>query len=107
MVVNTIIVAVAVNSLKSQEIIYNVGTSSRNPVKYSLFPECFQLYFTANPWTSKDGKTVRVGKIKILDSVQSFRDYMLVHYILPLQVLTETHTRIQLIYTYVANCGRG
>uniref|UniRef100_A0A7N0VB28 Fatty acyl-CoA reductase n=1 Tax=Kalanchoe fedtschenkoi TaxID=63787 RepID=A0A7N0VB28_KALFE len=87
MVVNSIIVAIAANADKPGEIVYQVGSSNRNPLKYSSIPLWGHIYFSENPWTGRDGKAVIVGKIKILDTMESFHSYMSLRYILPLKML--------------------
>uniref|UniRef100_A0A7N1A896 Fatty acyl-CoA reductase n=1 Tax=Kalanchoe fedtschenkoi TaxID=63787 RepID=A0A7N1A896_KALFE len=87
MVVNSIIVVIAANADKPGETVYQVGSSNRNPLKYSSIPLWGHIYFSENPWTGRDGKAVIVGKIKILDTMESFHSYMSLRYILPLKML--------------------
>ncbi|CAM8967183.1 unnamed protein product [Rhodiola kirilowii] len=87
MVVNSIMVAMAAHADRPGETIYQVGSSNRNPLKYSSIPLWGHIYFSQNPWTGRDGKKVIVGKIKILDTMESFHSYMSLRYILPLKVL--------------------
>uniref|UniRef100_A0A7N0U4N3 Fatty acyl-CoA reductase n=1 Tax=Kalanchoe fedtschenkoi TaxID=63787 RepID=A0A7N0U4N3_KALFE len=87
MVVNSIVVATAAHADKPGETIYQVGSSNRNPLKYSSILSWSHIYFSENPWIGKDGKAVIVDKIKILDTRKSFRSYMSLRYILPLKML--------------------
>uniref|UniRef100_A0A7N0TIR2 Fatty acyl-CoA reductase n=1 Tax=Kalanchoe fedtschenkoi TaxID=63787 RepID=A0A7N0TIR2_KALFE len=87
MVVNSIIVAIAAHANRPGETVYQVGSSNRNPLKYSSIPLWGHIYFTQNPWTDRDGKKVLVRKIKILDTMESFHSYMSLRYILPLKML--------------------
>uniref|UniRef100_A0A7N0RHU1 Fatty acyl-CoA reductase n=1 Tax=Kalanchoe fedtschenkoi TaxID=63787 RepID=A0A7N0RHU1_KALFE len=87
MVVNSIIVAIVAHADRPGEIVYQVGSSNRNPLKYSSIPLWGHIYFTQNPWTDRDGKKVLVRKIKILDTMESFHNHMYLRYILPLKML--------------------
>ncbi|EOA12276.1 hypothetical protein CARUB_v10007996mg [Capsella rubella] len=87
MVVNTILVSMAAQAARQKETIYHVSSSMRNPFKNEKMPEIAYRYFTAKPWTNKEGKVVRVGKIEILGSIPSFHRYMTMHYVLPLKVM--------------------
>lgn len=66
--------------------IYQVGTSTRNPVRYRRLKEFGLQYFKANPWVNKKGKPVKVGKVKVLKSMDSFHRYMAFRYLLWLKV---------------------
>ncbi|KAK9117658.1 hypothetical protein Sjap_016605 [Stephania japonica] len=87
MVANAMIVAMITRANQASEIIYQVGSSLRNPAKLSLFRDVAFQYFSRNPWTGKDGKLVRVPKAILLDSVASFNRHLAVHYMLPLKGL--------------------
>uniref|UniRef100_A0A7N0TVA3 Fatty acyl-CoA reductase n=1 Tax=Kalanchoe fedtschenkoi TaxID=63787 RepID=A0A7N0TVA3_KALFE len=87
MVVNSIIVAIAAHASRPGEIVYQVGSSNRNPLKYSSIQLWGHIYFTQNPWTGRDGKKVLVRKVKILDTMESFHSHMSLRYILPLKML--------------------
>ncbi|CAM8961676.1 unnamed protein product [Rhodiola kirilowii] len=87
MVVNSIMVAMAAHANRPGETVYQVGSSNRNPLKYSSIPLWAHIYFSQNPWTGRDGKPVIVGKIKISDSMENFHRYMSIRYILPLKAL--------------------
>ncbi|XP_040371871.1 fatty acyl-CoA reductase 3 isoform X1 [Rosa chinensis] len=83
MVVNSIITAMVVNANKSGKIIYHLGTSLRNPLTFSDFNNFMFQYCTKNPWLNNDGSPVKVGKLKMLRSMDTFHLYMQI----PLQVL--------------------
>ncbi|CAN0916731.1 Fatty acyl-CoA reductase 3 [Linum grandiflorum] len=89
MVVNSILVAMVAhaNHPLSEPIIYQIGSSVRNPMKYGELQEYGFHYFTQKPWVDKDGNPVRVGKIKVLASMDSFRRYMALRYLLALKGL--------------------
>ncbi|PRQ23044.1 putative oxidoreductase [Rosa chinensis] len=76
MVVNSIITAMVVNANKSREIIYHVGTSLRNPLKFSDFHKFMFRYCTKNPWLYNDGRLIKVGKLKMVRTMTAFRLYM-------------------------------
>ncbi|KAK8628978.1 hypothetical protein V6N13_077837 [Hibiscus sabdariffa] len=93
MVVNAMILAmVAAASNQPWGNIYHVGSSMRNPVKYCHVQDFIFRYFSNNPWTSKDGKPVIVGKIRVMDSMASFHRYMALRYLLPLKGLELVNT---------------
>lgn len=87
MVVNSILVSMAAQAGKQEEIIYHVGSSRRNPVKNEKFPILAYQYFSTKPWINKDGKPVRVGNIEILSSMPSFHRYMTIRYLISLKVI--------------------
>ncbi|KAK9120183.1 hypothetical protein Scep_018276 [Stephania cephalantha] len=87
MVANAMIVAMITRANQASEIIYQVGSSLRNPALLSLFRDVAFQYFSRNPWTGKDGKQVRVPKAILFDSVASFNRHMAVQYVLPLKGL--------------------
>ncbi|KAG8371184.1 hypothetical protein BUALT_Bualt13G0060600 [Buddleja alternifolia] len=92
MVVNAMIVAMAANANQPNESIYHIGSSVSNPLEYACIQDCGYRYFTKNPWISKDGKPIIVGKMKVLNSMDSFRRYMEIHYLLPLKGLQIVNT---------------
>lgn len=90
MVVNAIIVAMVGHANQNDNenvVIYQVGSSSRNPVRYTNLQDYGYRYFTNKPWINKDGKPVKVGKVTVLNSMASFHRYMNLRYVLPLQGL--------------------
>ncbi|ESQ37562.1 hypothetical protein EUTSA_v10002497mg [Eutrema salsugineum] len=87
MVVNTMLVSMAAQVGKQEEMIYHVGSSLRNPLRNEIFPELAYRYFTTKPWINKEGKAVQVKKVEVLSSMSSFNRYMTIHYVLPLKVL--------------------
>jgi alcohol-forming fatty acyl-CoA reductase len=92
MVVNAILVAMVGHAKQPSDAIYQVGSSSRNPLRYGNLQDYGYHYFTRKPWINKDGKAVKVGKVTVLDSMASFHRYMNIHYVLPLKVSSKnTH----------------
>ncbi|KAM7528100.1 hypothetical protein LguiB_031510 [Lonicera macranthoides] len=86
MVVNAMIAAMAAHANQPFEIIYHVGSSVTNAVKYGCIQDYGLRYFTNNPWIDKDGNRVKVGKLTVMTSIASFRRYMTLRYLLPLKV---------------------
>ncbi|KAJ4828045.1 hypothetical protein Tsubulata_028115 [Turnera subulata] len=89
MVVNAMLVAMVAhaNQQQSDQAIYQVGSSVRNPMRNGDLQEYGFAYFSAKPWIGKDGKPVIVKKVKVLGSMPSFHKYMALRYMLPLQGL--------------------
>ncbi|KAL6182146.1 hypothetical protein ACLB2K_043569 [Fragaria x ananassa] len=83
MVVNSIITAMVVNANKSFKIIYHLGTSYRNPLTFSDFNNFMFQYCTKNPLLNENGFPIKVGKLKMLRSMDAFHLYMQI----PLQAL--------------------
>ncbi|KAL3565494.1 hypothetical protein D5086_033540 [Populus alba] len=88
MVINALIVAMLeyANRSTTSEIIYHVGSSLRNPFKFSNLNELLFRYFTQNPLIDKEGKPIKVGEVTAFSSMASFRIYMAIRYSLPLKV---------------------
>ncbi|CAI9785873.1 unnamed protein product [Fraxinus pennsylvanica] len=87
MVVNAMIVAMVANANQPNETIYHVGSSLSNPMNGKMFQEYGYQYFAKHPWIDKEGKPVIVGKVKILRTMDDFRSYMTIRYLLPLKGL--------------------
>ncbi|XP_020204094.1 fatty acyl-CoA reductase 3-like isoform X1 [Cajanus cajan] len=89
MVVNAMIVAMVAHAKEPSlsDIIYHVGSSTVNSVRYLNLRDYSLKYFTEKPWINKDGKPVKVGKVNILSNMASFRRYMYIRYLLPLKGL--------------------
>ncbi|KDP42371.1 hypothetical protein JCGZ_01947 [Jatropha curcas] len=93
MVVNAIIVAMVAHANEpSDNAIYQVGSSVRHPVRYSNLQDYGLSYFTRKPWIGKDGKPVKVGKVKVLETMNSFHRYMALRYLLLLKGLEFANT---------------
>ncbi|XP_076906732.1 alcohol-forming fatty acyl-CoA reductase-like [Bidens hawaiensis] len=87
MVVNAMITTMVAHANQPCETIYHVGSSVSNPLKYKSIQESGYNYFSRHPWINKDGKPIIVGKIKVLNSMESFQRYFSLRYLLPLQGL--------------------
>lgn len=80
------IVAIVAHANQPGQVIYQVGSSIKNPIRYSNLQDYGFRYFTKNPWINKDGQAVKVGKITVLSTMDSFHRYMAFRYLLLLKV---------------------
>ncbi|KAJ4971217.1 hypothetical protein NE237_004316 [Protea cynaroides] len=87
MVVNAMIVAMVGHANQQGEFIYQVGSSVRNPTNINFFQDYGYQYFSKHPWIDKDGKPIKVGRVAIFSTMDSFRKYMVIRYMLPLKIL--------------------
>ncbi|XP_065865472.1 alcohol-forming fatty acyl-CoA reductase-like [Euphorbia lathyris] len=88
MVVNCIILAMVSRGRNhSSEIIYQIGSSTRNPMKFSNIHDYSYRYFSANPWINKDGTQVLISKGFLFSSMATFHMYTTLRYLLPLKAL--------------------
>ncbi|KAK6138311.1 hypothetical protein DH2020_027957 [Rehmannia glutinosa] len=92
MVVNAMIVSIVAHANQPQETIYHVGSSVSNPLEFASIQDYGQRYFSKHPWINKEGRPVIVGKVKVLNSMESFRRYLEIHYLLPLKGLQIVNT---------------
>lgn len=95
MVVNAILVATVAHAnhpSDPSDAIYHVGSSLRRPLRYANLQDYGLRYFTAKPWINKDGRPVKVGKVTVLSSMDSFRRYMFIRYLLVLKGLELANT---------------
>lgn len=88
MVVNAMIVAITAHANQSSETIYQVGSSVSSPLEFTCIQDWAFQHFTEHPWINKDGKPVIVGKVKVLDTMDSFQRYLRIHFLIPLKVCT-------------------
>ncbi|KAJ6671633.1 FATTY ACYL-COA REDUCTASE [Salix viminalis] len=87
MVVSAIIVAMVARAKQHPEIIYHLGSSLRNPVKFSNLHDFSFRYFSEHPWINKEGESVKIGKGIALTSMFKFYMYMALRFLLPLKAL--------------------
>ncbi|KAH0454417.1 hypothetical protein IEQ34_016341 [Dendrobium chrysotoxum] len=85
MVVNAMIASIAAHSNQHSQFIYHVSSSVRNPVKYSTLLQSGFQYFTKNPRTTSDGKTIKTTTIQVMKTMSDFKRYMFLRYRLPLE----------------------
>jgi fatty acyl-CoA reductase len=87
MVVNAMLVAMVSHANQPCDSIYHVGSSVGNPVRYSNLRDYNFRYFTAKPCLDKEGKAIKVGRVTVLENMNSFQRYMFIRYLLPLKVI--------------------
>jgi fatty acyl-CoA reductase len=87
MVVNAMLVAMVSHANQPCDSIYHVGSSVGNPVRYSNLRDYNFRYFTAKPCLDKEGNAIKVGKVTVLENMNSFQRYMFIRYLLPLKVI--------------------
>ncbi|KAM3374248.1 fatty acyl-CoA reductase 3 isoform X1 [Capsicum galapagoense] len=93
MVVNAMIVTmVAQAGQRGSQMIYHVGTSVSHPIEFTWLQEYAFRHFSNHPYIDKQGKPVIVGKVNVLSSMDSFRRYMALRYLLPLKGLEVVNT---------------
>ncbi|KAK4369486.1 hypothetical protein RND71_013278 [Anisodus tanguticus] len=84
MVVNSILAAIRAHIgnqySSSQEFIYHISSSGRNPLKSSDIRLFMFHYFTKNPWINKDGNIIKVRMPTLFSSMDSFRKYISTYY---------------------------
>ncbi|KAK4492258.1 hypothetical protein RD792_003061 [Penstemon davidsonii] len=93
MVVNSMLAAMATHSThepacsNSEFIIYHIGSSLRNPIKYKDI-QCLILQFLEkNPLFDNSGKPIKLSKPVILNTMTEFRGYIATHYLPFLNIL--------------------
>lgn len=88
MVVNAMIVAMAAHADQpGDQVIYQIGSSVSNPIKFSFIQDYAFQYFTMHPWIDKEGKPVKVGKVTVFKTMESFHRFLAIRYFLPLKGL--------------------
>ncbi|CAK9314315.1 unnamed protein product [Citrullus colocynthis] len=88
MVVNAMIIIMMVHARKEKPryVIYQVGSSRRNGIKYGDLKHFTEQYFVEKPLINGDGKAIKVGKATTFSNMVSFRRYMTIRYSLFLKV---------------------
>ncbi|XP_076932088.1 fatty acyl-CoA reductase 3-like, partial [Bidens hawaiensis] len=95
MVVNAMIATMVAHANQAScEIIYHVGSSVSNPLKYKSIQQSGYNYFSKHPWINKEGKPVIVANVKVLNSMSSFQRYFSLRYMLPLQGLQAVNSAL-------------
>ncbi|KAJ0986855.1 hypothetical protein J5N97_005211 [Dioscorea zingiberensis] len=69
-------------------LIYHVGSSAKNIMRFHVIPDTSHKYFSMNPYSKKDGELVAVKKPLFLPTLSLFSMYMFARYKLPLQSLS-------------------
>ncbi|CAH9093397.1 unnamed protein product [Cuscuta europaea] len=75
------------NTYTDEELIYHVGSSSTNPLTIVDLGNYLYRYFTDNPWSTKIGSLVKVGKPMLLTSLNELQRYISFRYLPMLKVL--------------------
>ncbi|CAA2947288.1 fatty acyl- reductase 3-like isoform X1 [Olea europaea subsp. europaea] len=82
MVVNFMLVAMAMHpNQPSHMLIYHIGSSLRNPLKFADMNWLMYNYLTQNPLLDTSGKPIKVEKSKILETMASFHRYIAIRYL--------------------------
>ncbi|KAK6144208.1 hypothetical protein DH2020_021028 [Rehmannia glutinosa] len=83
MVVNSILVAMAIHSQKPSHelIIYQVGSSLRNPIKCTEVKELMYKYLKKKPLIDNKGKLIKVGNPTLVSSITIFHRYIRLRYL--------------------------
>nr|WDA53427.1 alcohol-forming fatty acyl-CoA reductase [Erycina pusilla] len=87
MVANAMIAMAVAHSNQQDEFIYHIGSSIRNPVKYTILEQCGYRYFSKNPLVDKNGRKICTGKFFMFRKLATFRIFLLLRYWLPLEML--------------------
>ncbi|CAH9093400.1 unnamed protein product [Cuscuta europaea] len=93
MVVSSILAAImhhgndSHNTYNDEELIYHVGSSSTNPLTILELGNYLYRYFTDNPWSTKSGSLIKVGKPMLLTSLNELQRYISFRYLPLLKVL--------------------
>ncbi|CAI9785879.1 unnamed protein product [Fraxinus pennsylvanica] len=81
MVVNSMLVAMATHTNQpSDRLIYHIGSSRRNPLKFANMKWFMYRYLTKNPLLDSEGKPIKVEEAKILETMASFHRYIAIRY---------------------------
>ena len=84
MVVNCMIAVIASHSNPIEKegiIVYQIGSSRRNPVKYDELKWFMLRYLNINPLIDSCGKPIKVGPPVILNTMPRFHKYISFHYL--------------------------
>ncbi|MFX6572753.1 SDR family oxidoreductase, partial [Acinetobacter baumannii] len=81
MVVNSMLAAIASNQDSTKLVVYHVGSSLRNPLKFADIKWIMHRYLTKNPLLDKNRRPIKIGEPVTLDTMDSFRQYFAIHYL--------------------------
>ncbi|XP_027345646.1 fatty acyl-CoA reductase 1-like [Abrus precatorius] len=88
LVINCVITAIVAHSNKApRNFIYHIGSSLRNPLKFSDVHNISYHTFLKTPCKNENGKPIVISKGTLLTNIAAFNSYMKIRYVLPLQVL--------------------
>ncbi|XP_051120677.1 fatty acyl-CoA reductase 3-like [Andrographis paniculata] len=83
MVVNGMLTAIAVQPNHHQRrdlLVYHIGSSRRNPLKFSELKWIMHRYLVENPLLDERGRAIKIGQPKTLNSIASYRDFITTRY---------------------------
>ncbi|XP_039119425.1 alcohol-forming fatty acyl-CoA reductase-like [Dioscorea cayenensis subsp. rotundata] len=72
----------------SNTVIYHVGSSAKNIMRFNVIPETCYKYFSMNPQSKKNGEFIAVQKPFFFPTLSLFCKFMFVRYKLPLKALS-------------------
>ncbi|CAL5063874.1 unnamed protein product [Urochloa decumbens] len=84
-VVNAMLCIVSCHPQGSLDMIYHIGSSTRNPLKISELIHLMCRYFTKKPYINVEGDAVKVRQPNVQAAMASFYELMDIHYKVPLQ----------------------
>ncbi|KAG0500878.1 hypothetical protein HPP92_000950 [Vanilla planifolia] len=87
MVINAMIAMVVAHSNQNAEFIYHISSSVRNPVNYEVLERSGYSYVAKHPRIGKDGKEIRMFKVPVFKTLDSFHAYLFLRHQLPLEML--------------------
>ncbi|XP_020081241.1 probable fatty acyl-CoA reductase 4 isoform X1 [Ananas comosus] len=87
LVVNAMLTIIASSYKESSVFIYQIGSSTRNPITIGKLAEEAYRYFLRNPCIRSDGRIIKVKEPYFVTTMTGFYIYMVVRNKLPLQVL--------------------
>ncbi|CAN6196320.1 unnamed protein product [Urochloa humidicola] len=86
-VVNAMLCIVSCHSHGSSDMIYHIGSSTRNPFKIHELINLMFRYFSEKPYTNGEGNVVMVKQPNVQAAMASFYELMDLHYKVPLQIM--------------------
>lgn len=83
MVVNSMLAAIAthLNQPSPDFVIYHIGSSRRNPIKYKDLQYLMFYYLGKKPFFDNRGKPIKVGELTLLSSMTSYHMYIETQYL--------------------------
>ncbi|CAI0553363.1 unnamed protein product [Linum tenue] len=69
------------------DLVYHLGSSSKNPIRLPEIHRLSKAFFAKDPWKNRQGKPVKAGKVTTFSSMASFHVYMAIRFQLPLKIM--------------------
>ncbi|CAI0553360.1 unnamed protein product [Linum tenue] len=69
------------------DLVYHLGSSSKNPIRLPEIHRLSKAFFAKDPWKNRQGKPVKAGKVTTFNSMASFHVYMAIRFQLPLKIM--------------------